>query len=235
MGPGYRFISFALCAAAIVGFAPAVQAAPQATASAGAGIAQQGVASHSTPACQSCHGLKGEGQVEANIPRLAGLGAGYIERQLGLFASGARRNAIMGPIAQGLMPVESASVAAYYTALPPPKTTPPPSPPVDVTRGERLAKTGRWSANIPPCAACHGADGLGVGSTSPPLSAQPAGYLESAINAWRQGDRTGDPLGLMTGVAQRLAADEVHEVAAYYAAQPARAAPSNHKTARGPK
>lgn len=76
-------------------------------------------------------------------------------------------------------------------------------------------------------------DGLGAGSVSPALAAQPAGYIEAQLNAWRDGDRRADPLGLMTGLAKRLTPAEIKAVAAYYASRPANVPiPANAQGAR---
>lgn len=69
-----------------------VAGAPNAAAKQGAGVAAS---------CQSCHGHAGEGNATAGFPRLAGLSAKYLERQLLAFAEG-RSNAMMMPIAKAL-------------------------------------------------------------------------------------------------------------------------------------
>ncbi|MGC1304360.1 MAG: c-type cytochrome, partial [Caulobacteraceae bacterium] len=70
---------------------------------------------------------------------------------------------------------------------------------------------------VPPCASCHGADGLGVNSLSPPLAGQRADYLERQLLRFRQNERRDDPLGLMRGISSRLSPGEIRAVAAYYA------------------
>lgn len=106
--------------------------------------------------------------------------------------------------------------------------------PGDAGHGQRLADRGRWAVNVPPCASCHGADGLGVGAVSPPLAGQSATYIEAQLIDWSDGDRTGDPLGLMTGIARRLNATDRKSVAAYYGSLPLQAmrGPVSGKTPR---
>ncbi len=116
--------------------------------------------------------------------------------------------------------------------MPWPPTTPPcrcatsaaavPAPAAGVlAAGEALARHGRWSQGLPACAQCHGPEGLGVGASFPQIAGQPAAYIANQLRAWQQGSRADDPLGLMHGVALRLAAGDVDSVAAYYASRPA--------------
>lgn len=67
------------------------------------------------PACASCHGKEGLGT--ANLPRLAGQYASYIETQLTLFNQRERTNdnAVMHAIVSKMTPLEMAAVAAYIS------------------------------------------------------------------------------------------------------------------------
>lgn len=67
------------------------------------------------PACASCHGKDGLGT--ANLPRLAGQYASYIETQLTLFNQRERTNdnAVMHSIVSKMTPLEMAAVAAYIS------------------------------------------------------------------------------------------------------------------------
>ena len=84
----------------------------------GAAIAKAGAGAG--PACQTCHGTAGEGVAQASFPRLASLGAPYLQRQLAAFADGTRVSDVMMPIAKALSVADRAEVAAYYAALPAP-------------------------------------------------------------------------------------------------------------------
>ena len=53
-------------------------------------IALEGIAGV-VPACANCHGAHGEGGGEGLYPRLAGLPAAYLRRELALFRDGVRR------------------------------------------------------------------------------------------------------------------------------------------------
>ena len=67
------------------------------------------------PACASCHGKEGLGT--ANLPRLAGQYASYIETQLKLFGQRERTNdnAVMHAIVTNMSPLEMAAVAEYIS------------------------------------------------------------------------------------------------------------------------
>lgn len=194
----------------------------------GAAIANTGVGA--APACQTCHGPAGEGIAQAGFPRLAGLGAAYMQRQLAAFADGTRVNAVMMPIARALSDTDRAEVSAYYAALP--------APPVPVTPktastsipavaapsiGATLATRGRWADSLPACENCHGPGGRGVGPDFPLLAGQSAAYLAGQLTAWKTGTRPPGPMGLMTVVANKLSEDEVRAIADHYAGLPARA------------
>lgn len=67
------------------------------------------------PACASCHGKDGVGT--ADLPRLAGQYASYIETQLKLFGQRERTNdnAVMHSIVTNMSPLEMAAVAEYIS------------------------------------------------------------------------------------------------------------------------
>src|SRR5216683_7887198 len=71
------------------------------------------------------------------------------------------------------------------------------------------------------CAACHGANGQSVSDTIPNLAAQRAGYIEAQLKAFKDGTRkaqtTTSPAALMNAMAAQLSADDIANVAAYFA------------------
>lgn len=180
-----------------------------------AAIAHQGNGRGAAP-CMACHGADGGGNAAAGYPRLAGLDAVYLERQLDAFANGTRVSPVMQPNASALNAVERKALARYYAALPTPAHpagTPNPA-------GERLARYGDWRRQLPGCVQCHGPGGSGVGANFPPLAGQGAAYIAAQLRAWQAGTRRNDPLQLMQHVAGQLSAQEVQAVSAWFAAQP---------------
>jgi cytochrome c553 len=67
------------------------------------------------------------------------------------------------------------------------------------------------------CAACHGPTGVSVSDSIPNLAAQRAAYLEAQLKALKDGTRKSPIMG---AIAAQLSADEMANVAAYFAAQP---------------
>ncbi|MCX7513166.1 c-type cytochrome [Frateuria hangzhouensis] len=175
------------------------------------------------PPCQSCHGTDGGGQAAAGFPRLAGLDAAYLARQLEDYAEGSRASAVMQPIARALSARERDAVAGYYAQLPVAAMPAAPKPAADGA-GATLATRGRWSEQVPACEQCHGPGGVGVGAHFPPLAGQPAAYIESQLKAWQQGSRRNDPLELMQHLSRALSAEDIAAVAQWFAAQPLPAA-----------
>lgn len=168
-------------------------------------------------ACVTCHGVEGEGIAAAGFPRLAGLPAGYMRKQLVDFASGARANSVMQPIAAALSAEEADTVTAMLADKPGPQVERVGRTAAAEGPGETLALRGAWERNIPECVACHGPSGVGVGDAFPPLAGQSAQYLASQLTAWRQGTRKNDPNDLMGHIALSLADDEIKAVSAYFA------------------
>src|SRR2546428_12370681 len=67
------------------------------------------------------------------------------------------------------------------------------------------------------CAACHGASGVSVSDTIPNLAAQRATYLETQLKALKEGTRKNQ---IMNAIAAQLSAEDIANVAAFFAAQP---------------
>jgi cytochrome c553 len=198
----------------------------------GAAIARQG---SGALACQNCHGASGEGSAAAGFPRLAGLSAPYLQRQLDAFASGQRRSAVMEPVAKALTPADRSAVAAHYASLPVGNRAPAaasgpgalasgasasaPSATAS-TLGAELALRGRWSDQLPACEQCHAPGGRGVGDDFPPLAGQPAAYIAAQLRGWKSGQRPPGPMALMPVVAARLSDRDIDAVAQHFASLP---------------
>lgn len=193
----------------------------------GAALAKTG--SGAVAACQTCHGPAGEGNAQAGFPRLASLGARYLQRQLDAFADGTRVSDVMMPIAKALSVADRAQVSAYYAALPAPAA--PTAAPAEsastagaslapVSVGATLATSGRWDVKLPACEQCHGPGGRGVGPDFPALVGQSSTYLLNQLTAWKTGARPPGPMGLMAVVARRLSEAEMRAVADHFASLP---------------
>ncbi|EXJ16993.1 c-type cytochrome [Imhoffiella purpurea] len=183
-------------------------------------LASQGDTARGIPACASCHEPDGGGSEPIGSARLAGQNSVYLQRQIEHFRSGRRDNPIMTPWANQLTASEIVAVSDYYAGLRPATHASVPKG-VDPRTGAELALFGDWQdRGLPGCVQCHGPNGSGVGEGFPALAGQPYAYLRNQLTAWMQDRRSGDPLGLMKGVASRLTKDEASLVAAYFAAMP---------------
>lgn len=193
-------------------------ALPAAHADQGQKVFTQGGANPAAMACQGCHGPDGLGMAAAGFPRLAGLSAGYVSKQLRDFRDGTRKNPIMEPLAKALSDEEIASVSKTLAAMPAPTAPDNRRQQMASNPTQQLALYGDWSRQIPGCVQCHGPGGAGVGEHFPPLAHQPAAYLVAQLNAWRDGTRHNDPNQLMVGVAKAMTDAEVTAIADYFAA-----------------
>lgn len=68
------------------------------------------------------------------------------------------------------------------------------------------------------CAACHGATGVSVSDSTPNLAGQRPAYLENQLKALKDGTRKN---AIMNAIASQLGAEDIANVAAYFAAQQA--------------
>jgi len=193
----------------------------------GGALAQQGDAERGQAAaatCTACHQADGSGMNVPNgesWPRLAGLNADYIAKQLHDFKAGQRQNATMVTFANMLDDQQIADVAEYYSQMP---VTPgqggDEAEEALLARGQQLAERGDWNAYIVSCQSCHGPGGTGVGSTFPGVASQHAGYISAQLTAWKNETRSNDPQNLMGAIAKRMSDNDIQAVSAWYATQP---------------
>lgn len=181
-------------------------------------IAMSGGAGGAQNACFTCHGLEGGGD-GVSTPRLAGLEAGYLQKQMEDYASGLRADPVMTPVAKALDDEARRAVVAYYAELLAP------------TGGEAAPAPALWTNGDPgrglqPCAACHGGQGQGVGGGQPALAGQPEAYSREQLERWRLAKRRNDPRGAMADIARKLTPAEIDAIAAWLQRRPASPAPA---------
>lgn len=68
--------------------------------------------------CAACHGKPGDKPTLPGAPSLAGQQYEYVVHALEAFRSGARDNAMMGPLAKSLSDGDIRDLAKYYSSLP---------------------------------------------------------------------------------------------------------------------
>ncbi|NCC26906.1 MAG: c-type cytochrome [Gammaproteobacteria bacterium] len=161
--------------------------------------------------CAGCHGEYGQGGKDGEYPRLAGLPAAFIARQLELFRGRERENlAMVEHTDHRQMPDSDVrDISAFLAAIELPSRL----PPVDETAAdfnayERLMATKRM-VQIPraegdtvagerlyakECASCHGRDGQGRERDAVPmLAGQYTGYLHRQVEKYIDKRRVHDP------------------------------------------
>ena len=166
--------------------------------------------------CAACHGMDGN-STDAQYPKLAGQQASYLFRQLQLFKSGVRQNAIMLGMATPLSTQDMADLAAYFSQQ---KIQPGVADPKLVALGQAMYRGGDRASGVPACMACHGPDGLGnPGAVYPHLAGQHAQYLSAVLTAWHQGDSWGKSTHarIMPTIAGRLTPQQISALASYLA------------------
>jgi cytochrome c553 len=176
-------------------------------------IAMSGGEGGARYACVSCHGARGEGN-GFDAPRLAGLPAGYLQKQMEDYATGLRAHEVMRDAARFLDSHERVRVANHYAALPPQALSP-------ATEEAIAAATPGLYAGA--CQQCHGVEGVGT-ANGPPLNAQPALYLTQQLQDWQVSKRRNDGNHVMLKVAQQLKPEEVRQLSLYLAQIPPRPA-----------
>jgi len=158
--------------------------------------------------CAGCHGVFGQGSIEGEYPRLAGLDAEYIAKQLSDFKQRKRLNIPMIPFAnERELPDNDVRIISEYLSK---IQLPTRLPPVDTENFdalERLEASKRVVniKNFPgdielgrefymdECASCHAKDGFGTTKKkAPQLAGQYSEYLLLQIKLFRAGKRLHD-------------------------------------------
>ena len=160
--------------------------------------------------CAACHGAEG---ISHNLPgpSLAGQNEGYLVKSLDAFRAGTRANPMMSGMAKTLSDADIRNAAAYFSGL---GATSAPG---------AAAKAGLWKTGlqksvlkpvVPPCTACHGADGVSSNPLWPNLAGQSEAYLLASLQAFKDGSREN---AIMTGIAKGLSDVDARAAARYFA------------------
>ena len=219
-GDGRRLggrVGAALAAMALASCGPVQTTSAERFRESGELIAWSGGNAGAANACFTCHGVDGRGN-GAGAPRLAGLGIGYLDRQLEAFDDGRRRHEQMAWISRRLTASDRRAVSAYYAGLPWAPTQATTAATTGAEPPPALWVDGDPARGLPACASCHGRDGAGEGSAAPPLAGQPAAYQAQQLDSWRRSERRTDPGHVMLRISQRLTPREAAALSAYAAA-----------------
>ncbi|MBU2640446.1 MAG: c-type cytochrome [Thiobacillus sp.] len=162
--------------------------------------------------CAACHAVDGNSVAAAN-PKLAGLNAEYINKQLTEFKSGARKNAIMSGMVANLTPQDMLNLSAYYSAQQPKPATS--KDQALALQGQKIFRGGVMGAGVPACASCHGPQGKGIPAQFPRLAGQHSDYIYAQLNAFRVEARANDAAKMMRTIAAKMTDADMKAVASY--------------------
>jgi cytochrome c553 len=167
--------------------------------------------------CKTCHGVSGQGfRGSFPMPRLAGQQPEYIGNQLQAFIDRRRTNPVMFNVAHVLGPEMVKALAAYFKDLNPPPLGG--GPRDSVAEGKKIYQDGIPSAEVPPCASCHGPDAKGA-DAFPRLAGQLNDYIHRKLTNWEkergQDKANPDNSQIMAPIAHNLTEAQIKAVAAY--------------------
>jgi len=168
--------------------------------------------------CGSCHGQKGEGNEALNAPKIAGMGAWYLTRQLEYYQKGIRGKHEKDTYGMQMAPMASTlvgdtaviDVSAYIQTLQAPEV-------VDTITGD----VDRGSSYYVTCGTCHGKQGQGKrGLNAPKLAGQHDWYIKRQLQNFKQGIRgrhKKDLYGVQMLMMSRILRDEqaMDDIVAY--------------------
>ena len=154
--------------------------------------------------CLGCHGIENYKNVYPtyNVPKLVGQHPEYIVAALKAYRGKQRSHGTMYAQASSLSDQDMQDVAAYLAQQP-------------------LASNAPSVGTVPAkvtglCAACHGANGVGLMGEYPTLAGQHADYLARALIEYQKGDRKNP---IMASFVTQLSAADITAIANYYGAQ----------------
>lgn len=161
--------------------------------------------------CSGCHNPDGN-SVIPDYPKLAGIDAAYLTRQLKDIKSGDRKSPIMSGIVAMVDEKEFSALAEFFSEQ---KPKPPEGvDPKTVAAGKDIYDEGITASAVPACAGCHNEDGSGT-EKYPRLAGQHEPYVVQQLLNLKSGERANG--NAMTAVAKRLTEDQMRLVAKYIA------------------
>ncbi len=165
-------------------------------------------------ACAACHGADGN-SAAPNFPKIAGLDAQYIAKQLADFKAGARKDPLMAGMVAGLSRKDMEDLGAYYASQKRAAGSTTASA-ADLKKAERLYRGGDAKNGIAACMSCHGPAGAGIPPRFPAVSGQHATYSQKQLRDFKTGTRSNDG-EVMTRTAFRLSEADIKAVSEYMA------------------
>lgn len=173
--------------------------------------------------CSNCHGVDGN-SVSPNFPNLAGQTEPYVIEQLTSFRKHSRFDPAgfeyMWGLSRHLTDEQIKDLAAYYASQKAKSPAYPSGRPDLRDAGRTVFASGVPEKNIPPCATCHGPDGLG-NQQFPRIAGQHADYVVKQLIVFQRTDER--PEGaIMKVIAHDLTRNDIEAVATYVEGLPAK-------------
>jgi cytochrome c553 len=167
--------------------------------------------------CEVCHGAAAQGfRGYYPIPRLAGQPTEYLKNQLQAFVEHRRTSNIMFNVGHVLSPGMINALTTDFNQLSPKPLGGAPKQNLD--EGKKIFENGVASANVPPCASCHGPEAKGSGPF-PRLAGQLYDYITNKLTNWdtERGQNRSQPdtSAVMQPIAHSLTQPQIKAVAAY--------------------
>jgi cytochrome c553 len=156
--------------------------------------------------CAGCHGENGVPQRTA-MPVIWGQQQGYLYLQLRDFKSGARKNDVMGPIAQTLERDDMLALALFFSQKKWPDLQQPRAP-------KDVAARALQAINAIVCTSCHQGNFQGD-SSQPRLAGQRRDYLQQSMLDFRNHSRGNNPG--MSDLMLAISEADIADCAAYLA------------------
>ena len=176
--------------------------------------------------CAGCHGADGNSPAPS-FPKIAGIGANYIIKQLQDVRDGKRIIVEMNGLVDDYDDEEFKDLAAYYNSQTLQLAG---AKPLEVkinagikvdglALGARVYRAGNQETHVPACTGCHSPRGLGNEPAGfPRIGGQYAAYIAKQLRMFRDGERTNDgDAAIMRQVAKNMTNAEIDAVANYIA------------------
>ena len=159
--------------------------------------------------CMGCHGIKGyrNAYPSYRVPMLGGQQEEYLVLSLQGYKNESRAHLTMQAQAADLSEQDMRDIASFLVSQGEVQSGSASSN-GQITRGKEKAAV---------CAACHGQDGISSAPNWPTLAGQHEDYLVEVLNQYKNGERKD---AVMAGQVVNLSAQDIKDLAAYYAAQP---------------
>lgn len=156
--------------------------------------------------CNGCHAIPNYKNVYPtySVPKLRGQRPEYLVAALKAYKSGERSHGTMHSQAVSMNDQDMADVAVYLAGND-----------VLTKSANDVPATARPKASE-VCLACHGTNGVGITADYPTISGQHRDYLQRALTDYKRGGRKN---AIMAGMAATLTAEDIEQLAAYYAGQ----------------